>query len=109
MIHYVIDVAGSIGSSKIVLIVGHKKELIMKSTEGRNVEYVFQEQQLGTGHAVQQAESQLVNFNGHVLALSGDVPLLTTKTVISLIDLHKRSNPIASLLTANMEEPAGYD
>lgn len=108
MIHYVIDVAESVGSSKIVLIVGHEKELVIESTKNRDVEYVFQEQQLGTGHAVQQAESQLVNFNGHVLILSGDVPLLTTNTLKNLIDLHKRNNPIASLLTANMEDPAGY-
>jgi UDP-N-acetylglucosamine diphosphorylase/glucosamine-1-phosphate N-acetyltransferase len=108
MIHYVIDVAESVGSNKIVLIVGHKMELVIESTNNRNIEYVYQEQQLGTGHAVQQAGSHFTDFNGHILILSGDVPLLTAKTLRELIDLHERNKSLASLLTANMEDPTGY-
>jgi len=52
MIHYVIDVAEAVGSERIILIVGHKKELVEEICRGRNVEFAVQSQQLGTGHAV---------------------------------------------------------
>ncbi|NOX38118.1 MAG: NTP transferase domain-containing protein [Calditrichaeota bacterium] len=108
MIHYVIDVAEAIGSEKIVLIVGHKKEMVMEATRERPVEYVVQEQQLGTGHAVLQTRPLFENYNGSILVLSGDVPLLQASTLKRLIDIHQKERPLATLLTANMEDPTGY-
>ncbi|MEJ2634955.1 MAG: NTP transferase domain-containing protein [Calditrichia bacterium] len=108
MIQYVIEVAEEIGSQKIVLIVGHKKELVMEAVKDRNVEFVVQEQQLGTGHAVRQTENLFRNFEGDVLVLSGDVPLLTAETIRHLIEIHKQEKPLATLLTAEMDDPTGY-
>ncbi len=108
MIQYVIDVAEEIGSQRIVLIVGHKKELVMEAVKDRSVDFVVQEQQLGTGHAVRQTEDLFRNFEGDVLVLSGDVPLLTTETIRHLIEIHKQEKPLATLLTAEMEDPTGY-
>ena len=48
------------------------------------------------------------NFKGNILVLSGDVPLLTPRTLNSLIDIHQNQNPLASLLTAEMDDPTGY-
>ena len=108
MIHYVIDVAEAVGSERIILIVGHKKELVEEICRGRNVEFAVQSQQLGTGHAVLQTEPLLRDFDGDVLVLSGDVPLLTAQTIRSLIEIHRQKNPLATLLTAKMDDPTGY-
>ena len=108
MIHYVIDVAEKIGSKKIVLIVGHKKELVMEATKDRNVEYVTQEKQLGTGHAVLQTKPLFNNFKGNILVLSGDVPLLRSESLKKLIEFHNQNQPLATLLTAEMDNPTGY-
>jgi UDP-N-acetylglucosamine diphosphorylase/glucosamine-1-phosphate N-acetyltransferase len=108
LIHYVIDLANSIHSSKTVLIIGHQKELVQQACEKLNVEFVIQDQQLGTGHAVQMAEPRLKNDSGNVLVLSGDVPLLTKTTIEALIKEHQESQATATLLTSILEDPSGY-
>jgi UDP-N-acetylglucosamine diphosphorylase/glucosamine-1-phosphate N-acetyltransferase len=108
MVHYVIDTARAVGSNRVVLVVGYKKELVIEQTSNLNVEYVFQENQLGTGHAVLQCEPLFKNFQGNLLVLSGDVPLLTKETLLSLINIHEKDDPLASLLTAEMKNPSGY-
>ena len=108
MIHYVIDVARAIGSEKIVLVAGHKKELVIEATQEEAVDYVIQEQQLGTGHAVLQTAELFRGYDGHILVLSGDVPLLTTDTLLKLVEVHQKNNPLASLLTTSMPDPTGY-
>ena len=108
MVHYVIDAADAVGSKPIVLIIGHQMEAVKKATEDLEVEYAVQSPQLGTGHAVLQAKPQLGDFDGNVLVLSGDVPLLRSQTLQMLINLHEETNCIATLLTTNMDNPTGY-
>jgi UDP-N-acetylglucosamine diphosphorylase/glucosamine-1-phosphate N-acetyltransferase len=108
MVHYVIDVARAIGSEKIVLVAGHKKELVIEATRDESVNYVIQEQQLGTGHAVLQTAELFQGYDGHILVLSGDVPLLTTDTLLKLVDVHQKGNPLATLLTTRTTDPTGY-
>jgi len=108
MVHYVIDIANEIESQKIVLIIGHQKEKVMAECKNYDIEFAIQDQQLGTGHAVQMAENIFRDYTGDLLVLSGDVPLLTSKTLLKLIDTHYQSDAIATLLTANLEDPTGY-
>ncbi len=108
MIQYVIDAAEAVGSEKIVLIVGHKKEMVMEATRDRSVEYVVQEEQLGTGHAVLQTRSLFRQYPGDILVLSGDVPLLQAATLNRLLEVHQKAQPLATLLTARMDDPTGY-
>lgn len=108
MVDYVIDAAEEIGSQKIVLIIGHQKEAVQETLAGRKVEFVVQSPQLGTGHAVLQAAPLLRNFDGDVLVLSGDVPLLRARTLRNLIAVHRREGLPATLLTTEMEDPSGY-
>lgn len=108
MIHFVIDVAEEVNSSLIILVVGHKKEMVIEETSERNVKFAIQEEQLGTGHAVMQTREFFHDFNGEVLILSGDVPLLTEKTISSLIRDHQSQKPLATLLTAVVDNPTGY-
>jgi len=108
MVYYVIETARKLGSDKIVLIIGHKKELVISETQGLNVEYVVQEEQLGTGHAVLQCAPVFKGYRGNLLVLSGDVPLLTPHTLQQLIEIQQRERSLASLLTTEMEDPTGY-
>jgi UDP-N-acetylglucosamine pyrophosphorylase len=110
MVQHVVDLALALGSERTVAIVGWQKESVIGhlAAAGSRVECVEQSPQLGTGHAVMQAERPLAGFRGDVLVLSGDVPLLTRATVSSLLDHHRESGASATLLTAVLEEPAGY-
>jgi UDP-N-acetylglucosamine pyrophosphorylase len=108
MVHYVIDLAKEIESDKIVLIIGHQKDLVMEACRNMDVEFAFQEQQLGTGHAVTMTEEIFKTYDGDLLILSGDVPLLKVETLNKLVKTHKKSNAIATLLTGELDDPTGY-
>jgi UDP-N-acetylglucosamine diphosphorylase/glucosamine-1-phosphate N-acetyltransferase len=108
MVEYVIDVAEEIGSEKVVLIVGHEKELVIETVKERDVEFAVQSPQLGTGHAVLQSKPHFKDYEGDILVLSGDVPLLRAETLQELIRIHEEEHPLATLLTTRMEDPTGY-
>ena len=108
MLHHVIQLAESIGSEKIVPIIGHQKERVEESIQKFNLECVVQEDQLGTGHAVMQSEPILGSSEGSILVLSGDVPLLRESSIQSLLNMYEKENAGAALLTAAMDDPTGY-
>ncbi|MBN2423404.1 MAG: NTP transferase domain-containing protein [Calditrichaceae bacterium] len=108
MVHYVIDLAKKLNSDKTVLIIGHKRELVIEACSDSGVEYAVQAEQLGTAHAVQMTEPHLKDHQGDVLVLSGDVPLLTEDTLRNLISEHEKSGATATLLTSDLDDPTGY-
>jgi len=108
MVHYVIDLAHDIGSERVILIVGHQKERAMAACKDMNVEFTVQAQQLGTGHAVRMTQPLLHDYAGDVIVLSGDVPLLTIKTLKNLVSAHQNHKAIATLLTSQLDDPSGY-
>ena len=116
MIGYVVATALRLFPEKIILVVGWQKESIITYISGqwgeevRQQRIIFTEQreQLGTGHAVMQAEKSLQIFPGNVLVLSGDVPLLTEKTLHKMFAIHQEQNAVATILTAIVENPTGY-
>jgi UDP-N-acetylglucosamine diphosphorylase/glucosamine-1-phosphate N-acetyltransferase len=114
MIDYVVSLALSVHSDRIVLIVGHQKQSVIDLIRNDFQEYneritfAHQDEQLGTGHAVMQTESILKDFIGDVLILSGDVPLLSKNTVDKFIEFHKSGNFDASLISAFFDDPSGY-
>jgi len=87
---------------------GHHMDANAASAFRRTLNFVVQEQQLGTGHALLQARPLLEGKTGVVLLLSGDVPLLTSNTLKSLIDTHLQSQAAATVVTAEMLRPFGY-
>ena len=110
MVAYVVELAERIGAGRILLVVGWKKETIIGHFSGASprITFVSQDRQMGTGHAVQQTAGALADFNGDVLVLSGDVPLLTEKTLRALLGYHRTTGAAATILTAEVAEPAGY-
>ncbi|MBU4487088.1 MAG: NTP transferase domain-containing protein [Candidatus Delongbacteria bacterium] len=108
LVKYVIDQAKETGSDEIWLITGHKSELVREATRELGVNYVEQKEQLGTGHAVLQAEEKLKGKSGDVLILCGDVPLLKPSTLKKFRELHNSSNSVATVMTTEFDDPFGY-
>lgn len=108
MVHYVIDLSIELGAESTVLIIGHQREKVKEACKTQPVQYVIQDQQLGTAHAVMQTVHLFKNYSGDILVLSGDVPLLTSSTLENLIKLHQNTQAIATLLTSELEDPSGY-
>ena len=107
MISKIIEVLSGLSPEENILILGHKKEEVLKVV-GENCDYVLQTEQLGTGHAVIQAKEKLQNYDGDVMVLCGDTPLLRESTLKSLYEYHKESGAVTTILTSIYENPFGY-
>ena len=108
LIQYVIDQARSISVSKIICIVGHQQEIVRETLADEDLLFAEQLEQLGTGHAVLQTADILAGFDGDVIVLSGDVPLLKGSTLTSLLKKHHAGAYAATVLTALAPDPTGY-
>ena len=109
LIECVLGVSDTVSPSSVTLVVGHQADLVRNYLGKRdNLAFVVQEPQLGTAHALQQAEPVLSGRTGTVLMLSGDVPLLRPSTLRGLLETHRREKAAATVLTAMVERPHGY-
>jgi len=110
LLGYVLEQASELNPSHIVVIVGHQREAVKTfiDTTFPAALCVVQEQQLGTGHAVQQTARYLKNLDADVIILSGDVPLLRSSTLSDLVTRHRRTRAVATVLTAVVPDPTGY-
>jgi bifunctional UDP-N-acetylglucosamine pyrophosphorylase/glucosamine-1-phosphate N-acetyltransferase len=95
--------------SQIFVIVGFGQEQVRQAlAPWPGLTFVEQTEQLGTGHAVQQVIPHLEGFQGNLLVLNGDVPLLRPATLENLVSMHQRKGNAATLLTAQFDDPTGY-
>jgi len=111
MVHWVVDACEAVDCQRIVCIVGHQSSLVRQALAGRpQCEFVEQREQLGTGHAVEQARAAFDDAGPEtdVLVLCGDGPLIRDQTLRMMIDTHRSMNATATLATATLDEPAGY-
>jgi len=111
MVDHVVDLAKELNSISIIAIVGFGRESVMnhlREVYGDSVKFAIQAEQLGTGHAVMQTEKILNDFDGDVLVLSGDVPLLTLDTMRKLLNDHWQTGAVMTVLTAKIDDPTGY-
>ena len=95
------------GIDNIIAVVGHLKEQVKDVLKDR-VKYVYQEEMLGTGHAVMQAKEFLQGRKGKVVVLNGDVPILRPETIRNLVEKSIANKEYATLLTAIYDNPYGY-
>jgi len=108
IIDYVVYLATQISDKPPVVIIGHQREAVQKWL-GHRARFAVQEKQLGTGHAVLQAEKILGKSSArNILILSGDVPLTRAETLRRLIEEHERSKNALTLLTMRLSDPAMY-
>ncbi len=108
LIEHVLFSAKSIEPEKIVLVIGYKYKEVMDYLNDFELDFVIQENQLGTGHAIMKCRKIMSEFKGHTLILSGDVPLLTAKTLSKLYKFHLKNKADATVLTALAKNPKGY-
>jgi len=107
IIKWVCNAAKEAGIKETTVIIGHQAEQV-KECLGEEYNYVYQYQQLGTGHAVMQAENILNRRDGLVFILYGDTPLVTGETISKAINYHKTQGYVATVLTAEVKNPTGY-
>jgi bifunctional UDP-N-acetylglucosamine pyrophosphorylase/glucosamine-1-phosphate N-acetyltransferase len=109
LVERVLSSAANLVPDRRLLIVGHQAERVehqLSSIGG--LEFVLQDPQNGTGHAVQQLLAPLHGFQGELLVLNGDVPLLRAQTIDALVSNHRASKADVTLLTARLKDPTGY-
>lgn len=107
MLEHVKRAVDAINPQKTVTIVGHKAELVQAVLEGQSA-FAHQSEQLGTGHAVMMAEPLLSGLEGHTLVIAGDTPLITGESLNNLIHFHISHKNVATILTAQTDNPFGY-
>ncbi len=107
MLAYVLEAATELGVERPLVVIGHGAAEV-EAEIGPGVEYVHQEEQLGTGHAVLQARERLERLSGDLLVLYGDTPLLRAETLAEFVRFHERERADASVLTAILPDPTGY-
>ena len=106
MLSHVIKTAQKLSPEAIHVVIGHGAELVKEVINDSSINWCLQEEQLGTGHAVQQAIPNIKNDQQNILILYGDVPLLKVETLQLLID--ELSTKQLALLSALLEDPTGY-
>ncbi|MDP2155973.1 MAG: NTP transferase domain-containing protein, partial [Sulfuricella sp.] len=105
LLGHVIDVARRLTPAKLLVVYGHGGEALPKAFPDRDIVWVNQAQQLGTGHAMQQAVPEL-DQDGVTLVLYGDVPLIAAETLRTLLNAAQGES--VGLLTVDLPDPAGY-
>jgi UDP-N-acetylglucosamine diphosphorylase/glucosamine-1-phosphate N-acetyltransferase len=109
MVHYVLETATQFADRNVYVIVGYQSEIVRASIEKKyDVQYVYQEKQLGTGHAVSCALPYLESHIQQVVILCGDTPLISQSTIGSLIRTHRNLKNDLTVLAVNMDKPKGY-
>ena len=107
LVKRVVETAKKAEIEDVIAIVGYKKEQV-QSVLGNSVSYAIQEEMLGTGHAVLQAEKYLKDKHGKVVVLSGDVPIIRPETIKNLLQKSINNKEYATLVTAIYNNPTGY-
>lgn len=107
IIQYVLDITKAVGSDQTIMVLGHKIQEVRENLPA-DIEIVEQQKLLGTADAVKTAHSHLKTFNGDVLVLCGDTPLLTKETVKNIVRKHKKTKAACTFLTGVVHNPQGY-
>ena len=108
LIKHVLNAASGVVPEKIILVLGHQADQVKNALGDSRVTIVLQPEQLGTGHAVQQAAEAIAASAGPVVILCADTPLLTSETLKIVITLHAKSGAAVTLLTFQTGNPFGY-
>jgi bifunctional UDP-N-acetylglucosamine pyrophosphorylase/glucosamine-1-phosphate N-acetyltransferase len=105
---HVLAAAHRVQPRRVVIVIGHGAEDVKRAYPGDDVVWIVQEQQLGTAHAVLCAKNCFRDFDGDILILSGDVPLISQRTLNTMVDTHRQHSAALTLLTALPKDPTGY-
>lgn len=107
MVGHVLKAVEAVGIRRVLIVVGFQKERV-QAYAGSRGSVILQEKQKGSGHALLQARSRLRSFSGNLLVLYGDTPLIRRETLEELLAVLRRSKADGVVLSAAVEDPAGY-
>lgn len=109
MLAYVIDACRAAGIGRIICVVGYRKDEVIKAfADDPDLIWVEQAEQRGTGHAAMVCGDALKDFDGNLLVIAGDMPLLRTETLELLVQRHEKERSAVTLATAMLDVPTGY-
>ncbi len=108
LVHHVLDCARKAGLERSIVVVGFQKEKVKEALKDYDVEFVDQDRQSGTGHAVQLALASVGQSEGAIVVLSGDSPFLRSSTLREFMRRHVSSECDCTVLTAVVPDPGGY-
>ncbi len=107
MLGYVMDAVGGLQPEREIVVIGHGADAV-RAYLGDRIEFAYQEQQLGTGHAVMQVSSLLADQEGVTIVVYGDTPLIRAESLKAMLNYHLEKQAAATLMTAVMNDPKGY-
>ena len=107
LIRYMLDSISFIAEHDTVIVVGYKKEYVMENIKG-DFKFAVQEEQLGTGHAVNSAKELFKDYDGNVLITYGDMPLFREETFKGMIEMHDKTKADCTVLTANIDRHIAF-
>jgi len=99
LLHYVLKTVAELNADRVGVVVGFQADKVKAAFPDPKLEFVEQKEQLGTGHAAQQTESCFKDFDGDILILCGDMPLIRAATLQNLIKKHRQSEAVCTILT----------
>ena len=109
MLAYVVDACRAAGVQRVACVVGYQKETVVAAfADDPSLIWVEQSEQKGTGHAAMVCREALADFEGNLLVIAGDMPLLRSETLRLLIQRHEKERSAVTLATALLEDPTGY-
>ncbi len=108
LVQWVTDSLREAKIKRTIVVIGHHGEEVEGLYPKGDVDFVWQHERLGTGHAVRQAELLLRSHHGHILVLLGDAPCVRAQTIHELLTLHVQSGAAATILSAEVDDPTGY-
>lgn len=108
MLAHVLTALDDLGVGRTLVVIGHQADRVRAAFRDAGVEWVLQAEQRGTGHAVLMAGPALEDFEGMLLVVCGDTPLLRAATLDTLLVRHRESGASVTVLSTRVPDPAGY-
>ena len=108
LLAWVLDSLDDVKPARVLVVIGHQRERVKEAFAKAKIEWVVQDKQCGTGHAVQMGEPALAGFKGTLLVLCGDTPLLRGATLNALIAHHHKTKAAVTVLSMRLPDPKGY-
>jgi bifunctional UDP-N-acetylglucosamine pyrophosphorylase/glucosamine-1-phosphate N-acetyltransferase len=108
LLAHVLETLDELGVGRVLVVIGHQRERVREAFAEAEVEWVVQAEQRGTGHAVMMGGPALENFEGTLLVVCGDTPLLRADTLHELLVGHAASGAAVTVLSMKVPDPTGY-
>jgi bifunctional UDP-N-acetylglucosamine pyrophosphorylase/glucosamine-1-phosphate N-acetyltransferase len=108
LLGHVFQMLEDLGVGRVIAVIGYQRDRVRETFPDAGVEWAIQAEQRGTGHAVLCAAPALEGFEGTLLVVCGDTPLLTAKTHHELLESHRASGAAVTVLTMTLPDPTGY-